>query len=55
MADPDAPQRGNECAGPWLHWIQAAFKGTNIGDGKTLGMLLSCIYLHIDKILILFS
>jgi len=36
MADPDAPQRGNERAGPWLHWIQAAFKGNDISNGKTL-------------------
>lgn len=37
MADPDAPQRGNERAGPWLHWIQAAFQGNNVEKGKTLG------------------
>jgi hypothetical protein len=37
MADPDAPQRGNERAGPWLHGIQAAFKGNDINDGTTLG------------------
>ncbi|CAF1314470.1 unnamed protein product [Adineta steineri] len=36
MADPDAPQRGNERAGPWLHWIQADFQGNNISNGKTL-------------------
>lgn len=41
MADPDAPQRGNERAGPWLHWIQAAFKGNDISNGKTLGISFS--------------
>lgn len=44
MADPDAPQRGNERAGPWLHWIQSAFKGNDVTNGKTLGMnTLFCI------------
>ena len=38
MADPDAPQRGNERGGPWLHWIQAGFQGTDLSSGKTLGM-----------------
>ena len=37
MADPDAPQRGSEKAGPWLHWIQAAFQGNHVDQGKTLG------------------
>ena len=37
MADPDAPQRGNERAGPWLHWIQASFQGDKINEGTTLG------------------
>lgn len=41
MADPDAPQRGNERGGPWLHWIQAAFKGNDVNNGKTLGILFS--------------
>ncbi|CAF0967437.1 unnamed protein product [Rotaria sordida] len=36
MIDPDAPQRGNERAGPWLHWIQAGFVGNDIKSGKTL-------------------
>ncbi|CAF3362041.1 unnamed protein product [Rotaria socialis] len=36
MADPDAPQRGNERAGPWLHWIKAGFQGNDINNGKTL-------------------
>jgi len=36
MADPDAPQRGHEVAGPWLHWIQACFKGNDLSSGKTL-------------------
>ncbi len=44
MADPDAPQRGNERAGPWLHWIQAAFQGNDISNGKTLGILFSFFY-----------
>lgn len=39
MADPDAPQRGNERAGPWLHWIQAAFQGNDVTKGKTLGTI----------------
>ena len=37
MADPDAPKRGNEIAGPWLHWIMASFKGNNVNSGKILG------------------
>ena len=37
MADPDAPQRGKEKAGPWLHWIQAAFQGNHPEQGKSLG------------------
>ncbi|CAF1116059.1 unnamed protein product [Rotaria sp. Silwood1] len=36
MIDPDAPQRGNERAGPWLHWIKAGFVGNDINSGKTL-------------------
>jgi phosphatidylethanolamine-binding protein (PEBP) family uncharacterized protein len=36
MADPDAPQRGNERMGPWLHWIKAGFKGNDVESGKTL-------------------
>ncbi|UJR16400.1 hypothetical protein I4U23_003303 [Adineta vaga] len=36
MADPDAPQRGNERGGPWLHWIQAGFQGNQVTSGKTL-------------------
>ena len=48
MADPDAPRRGNEFAGPWLHWIQAGFQGNDIKNSKTLGtlvLLLKFIYL----------
>ncbi|CAF3687975.1 unnamed protein product [Rotaria sp. Silwood1] len=36
MIDPDAPRRGNEIAGPWLHWIKASFKGNNVNIGTTL-------------------
>ncbi|CAF1003932.1 unnamed protein product [Adineta ricciae] len=36
LADPDAPQRGNERAGPWSHWIKAGFQGNNVTSGKTL-------------------
>ncbi|CAF3730395.1 unnamed protein product [Rotaria sp. Silwood1] len=36
MVDPDAPRRGNEIAGPWLHWIKASFKGNNVDSGTTL-------------------
>ncbi|CAF1154144.1 unnamed protein product [Rotaria sordida] len=36
MIDPDAPRRGNEVAGPWLHWIKASFKGNNVNSGTTL-------------------
>ncbi|CAF2636170.1 unnamed protein product [Rotaria sp. Silwood2] len=36
MIDPDAPERGNERAGPWLHWIKAGFVGNDINSGKTL-------------------
>ncbi|CAF4762401.1 unnamed protein product, partial [Rotaria sp. Silwood1] len=36
MVDPDAPRRGNEIAGPWLHWIKASFKGDNVDSGTTL-------------------
>lgn len=39
MADPDAPQRGNEKSGPWLHWIQASFTGNDVVSGTTLGSL----------------
>jgi phosphatidylethanolamine-binding protein (PEBP) family uncharacterized protein len=46
MADPDAPQRGNERAGPWLHWIQAAFRGNDISNGKTLGRLFFFFFLY---------
>lgn len=38
FADPDAPQRGNERAGPWLHGIQSGFKRDDINNGKTLGI-----------------
>jgi phosphatidylethanolamine-binding protein (PEBP) family uncharacterized protein len=38
MADPDAPQRGNEIAGPWLHWIKGSFTGNNVDSGTTLGI-----------------
>jgi hypothetical protein len=44
MADPDAPKRGNEVAGPWLHWIQAGFKENDIGSGTTLGILFLYFY-----------
>ncbi len=37
MADPDAPQRGNEISGPWLHWTKASFTGNNVNSGTTLG------------------
>lgn len=37
MADPDAPQRGKERAGPWLHWIQAGFQGNRVDQGTTQG------------------
>ncbi|CAF3838656.1 unnamed protein product [Rotaria sp. Silwood1] len=36
MVDPDAPQRGNEIAGPWLHWIKASFKENYVNSGTTL-------------------
>jgi len=36
MVDPDAPQRGNEIAGPWLHWIKASFTENNVDSGTTL-------------------
>jgi phosphatidylethanolamine-binding protein (PEBP) family uncharacterized protein len=53
MADPDAPQRGNERAGPWLHWIQAAFQGNDVKNGKTLGRLL--FFVLKIKILLVFD
>lgn len=37
MADPDAPRRGGEVAGPWLHWIQAGFQGNSVVSGTTFG------------------
>ncbi|CAF1165828.1 unnamed protein product [Rotaria sordida] len=36
MVDPDAPQRGNEHAGPWLHWIHSGFIGNDLSQGRTL-------------------
>ncbi|CAF1014024.1 unnamed protein product [Rotaria sp. Silwood1] len=36
MVDPDAPQRGNERAGPWLHWIHTGFVGNDLSKGRTL-------------------
>ncbi|CAF2988684.1 unnamed protein product [Rotaria sp. Silwood2] len=36
MVDPDAPQRGNERAGPWLHWIRTGFVGNDVSQGRTL-------------------
>ena len=38
MADPDAPRRGHEVAGPWLHWIRTGFTGNEIDRGTTLGI-----------------
>ncbi|CAF3938592.1 unnamed protein product [Rotaria sordida] len=36
MADPDAPQQDDPTSAPWIHWIQAAFKGNNVNSGRTL-------------------
>ncbi|CAF1464546.1 unnamed protein product, partial [Rotaria sordida] len=36
MADPDAPQQDDPTSAPWIHWIQAAFKGSNVNSGRTL-------------------
>ncbi|CAF4916350.1 unnamed protein product [Rotaria sp. Silwood1] len=44
MVDPDAPQRGNEIAGPWLHWIKASFKENYVNSGTTLGFTIENLH-----------
>ena len=55
MADPDAPQRGNERAGPWLHWIQAAFKGNNVDNGNTQGICSIESNIHLNSFFLYYS